>query len=103
MWLYDGHVVDCIVERKKADDLVSSLHDGRYREQKYRLRKSGFKNINYLFEGHLTGSNNRSEREVESALLNTRIRDGFRVVRVNSISESAKYIAFLTEELRMRT
>jgi crossover junction endonuclease MUS81 len=49
VWLYDGKVLDYIVERKKADDLVSSIFDGRYKEQKYRLRGSGFTNIYYLF------------------------------------------------------
>ena len=55
MWEYDRQILDYVVERKKADDLMSSIFDGRYKEQKYRLKSSGFSNVYYLFEGHLTG------------------------------------------------
>ncbi|KAL8976092.1 MAG: hypothetical protein Q9205_007839, partial [Flavoplaca limonia] len=33
--------LDYIVERKRLDDLISSIKDGRFHEQKFRLRKSG--------------------------------------------------------------
>jgi crossover junction endonuclease MUS81 len=76
--------------------LLSSIFDGRYKEQKYRLKNSGFTNIYYLFEGHLTGVNAMSEREVASALLKTRVKDQFKVVQVKSITESVKFLSFLT-------
>jgi crossover junction endonuclease MUS81 len=56
MWEYEGQVLDYVVERKKADDLISSIHDGRYKEQKYRLKNSSFNNIFYLLEGHLSSN-----------------------------------------------
>jgi hypothetical protein len=43
-------------------------------------------NIYFLFEGHLTGMNAKSEREVEGALMTTRIRDKFKVVKVVNIT-----------------
>ncbi len=64
MWEYNGQILDYVVERKKADDLISSIHDGRYKEQKFRLKNSGFKTVYYLFEGHLSGSFAKHEREV---------------------------------------
>lgn len=45
-------MLDFIVERKKADDLASSIIDGRYKDQKYRLKNSGISNIYYIYEGH---------------------------------------------------
>ena len=96
MWDYEGQILDYVVERKKADDLVSSIHDGRYKEQKYRLKNSGFSNVVYLLEGHLTAGFAKSEREVESAVLKTRVKDGFKVVTVNNITESARLISFVT-------
>ncbi|RUS35435.1 hypothetical protein BC938DRAFT_483536 [Jimgerdemannia flammicorona] len=38
----DGHefVLDIVIERKTVSDLDSSIIDGRYKEQKYRLHKS---------------------------------------------------------------
>lgn len=92
-------MLDYVVERKKADDLLSSIFDGRYKEQKYRLRNSGFGNVYYLFEGHLTGANATSEKEVTSALLKTRVKDGFKVVKVQSITESVKFLSFMTESI----
>ena len=38
-----------IYERKTINDLISSVKDGRYKEQKQRLL-SNFQNINYIIE-----------------------------------------------------
>ncbi|NWU88234.1 MUS81 endonuclease, partial [Onychorhynchus coronatus] len=43
-------VLDVVVERKSAADLGNSLRDGRYREQKFRLRRSGLRCPIYLLE-----------------------------------------------------
>lgn len=51
-FVYDGKVLDYVIERKKADDLSASIIDGRYKEQKYRLKNCGAKNIIYLYEGY---------------------------------------------------
>ena len=52
LWVYDGKVLDYIIERKKADDLAASILDGRYKDQKYRLKNCGISNIYYVYEGH---------------------------------------------------
>lgn len=39
-----------VCERKRLDDLAMSIRDGRFSEQKNRLRKSGLKNVYYLVE-----------------------------------------------------
>jgi hypothetical protein len=44
-------VLDCIVERKTVNDLASSIVDGRYEEQKGRLKGCGIFNCVYLVEG----------------------------------------------------
>jgi ERCC4-type nuclease len=44
-------VLDCIVERKTINDLASSIVDGRYEEQKGRLKGCGVFNCVYLVEG----------------------------------------------------
>jgi ERCC4-type nuclease len=41
------------VERKTVTDLSDSIKDGRYYEQKGRLKVSGLRNIVYLIEGPL--------------------------------------------------
>ncbi|NXV57062.1 MUS81 endonuclease, partial [Molothrus ater] len=42
--------LDVVVERKSAADLGNSIRDGRYREQKFRLRRSGLRCPLYLLE-----------------------------------------------------
>jgi crossover junction endonuclease MUS81 len=46
-------VLPYIIERKRLDDLSSSIKDGRYHEQKFRLKNSGIKNIVYLIENNM--------------------------------------------------
>ncbi|CAF0906643.1 unnamed protein product [Brachionus calyciflorus] len=45
-------VLNYIVERKRMDDLCSSIIDGRYKEQKFRLKKSGITYAVYLIEDY---------------------------------------------------
>jgi hypothetical protein len=47
-------VLDCLVERKRVSDLVSSIRDGRYHEQRARLKKTQLKRILYIIEGPVT-------------------------------------------------
>lgn len=43
-------VLDFIIERKRMDDLASSICDGRFREQKHRMKQSGLGHVIYLIE-----------------------------------------------------
>lgn len=43
-------VLNYVCERKRLDDLAMSIRDGRFSEQKNRLKKSGLKNVYYLVE-----------------------------------------------------
>lgn len=40
------------MERKTVGDLLGSISDGRYEEQKTRLRMSGLESITYIVEGN---------------------------------------------------
>lgn len=44
-------VLDFICERKRMDDLHSSIRDGRYEEQKFRLAQTGLSHVLYVIEG----------------------------------------------------
>lgn len=48
---YVDYVLDFICERKTADDLAASIIDGRYDEQKFRLKNCDINNVIYLIEG----------------------------------------------------
>ena len=78
-WIYkdqlDGeeYMIDFIIERKTLNDLSASIMDGRYNEQKYRLKNSPYKNIYYLFEG--TELNTHSNTNISKDSINTAINN----------------------------
>ncbi|XP_063499165.1 crossover junction endonuclease MUS81 isoform X3 [Symphalangus syndactylus] len=94
-------VLDHIVERKRLDDLCSSIIDGRFREQKFRLKRCGLEHRVYLVEEHGSVHNlSLPESTLLQAVTNTQVIDGFFVKRTADIKESAAYLALLTRGLQ---
>ncbi|XP_072616381.1 crossover junction endonuclease MUS81 isoform X3 [Vulpes vulpes] len=90
-------VLDHIVERKRLDDLCSSIVDGRFREQKFRLKRCGLGHRVYLVEEHGSAHHlSLPESTLLQAVTNTQVIDGFFVKRTADIKESAAYLALLT-------
>ena len=87
-----------IFERKTLNDLASSICDGRYKEQSYRLNETNVSNHNivYLIEGNLENYKQKFNRIDKSALYSSIVSlhcfKGFSVLRSNSINETAEYI-----------
>ena len=93
-------VLDTIVERKRMDDLAGSIVDGRFREQKFRLKNCGLKNPVYLVEKH--GSLDHlpvPEATLRQAITNTQVIDNFFVKETSDIYDSANFITQLTSHL----
>jgi len=94
-----------IIERKTLRDLASSIIDGRYNEQSFRLNQIEIPNHNiiYLIEGNLFHYKPIS-RISKSALLSSMITlnyvKGFSVFRTFNIQETAEYILKFTEKLK---
>lgn len=92
-------VVYCLIERKTICDLLSSIRDGRYSEQKSRL-KSNFnvKNILYIIEDYESFSqlNNKS---LESALLNTIFRDDIKIMFSKNLYDTSDIILRLSQQI----
>ncbi|XP_059958799.1 crossover junction endonuclease MUS81 isoform X3 [Mesoplodon densirostris] len=94
-------VLDHIVERKRLDDLCSSIIDGRFREQKFRLKRCGLGRRVYLVEEYGSVRNlSLPEGTLLQAVTNTQVIDGFFVKRTADIKESAAYLALLTRGLQ---
>jgi ERCC4-type nuclease/predicted transcriptional regulator len=93
----DELVLGYIIERKRLDDLVTSIKDGRFTEQKTRLKKSGVDKVIYVVEVY-----NREEVErfgpqaIQTALSSTQIQDGIFLKRTNSIDETIDYLVSAT-------
>jgi len=98
-----------LIERKSINDLASSIVDGRYKEQSYRLFHTNIPNHNivYLIEGKITELNRRFSRIKPNALYSSMIVlqyfKGFSVFRTMSIQESANYIVRITDKIMRET
>ncbi|XP_016041736.2 crossover junction endonuclease MUS81 isoform X2 [Erinaceus europaeus] len=94
-------VLDHIVERKRLDDLCGSIIDGRFREQKFRLKRCGLGRRVYLVEEHGSAhSLSLPASTLLQAVTNTQVIDGFFVKCTADIKESAAYLALLTRGLQ---
>ncbi|XP_018021203.1 crossover junction endonuclease MUS81 isoform X1 [Hyalella azteca] len=93
-------MLPCIVERKRMDDLASSIKDGRCREQKHRLLQCGIDTAIYLVE---TAGQHRAGLPLSTchqAVANTNVVDGLLVKWTADYKESAGYLTLLTRILQ---
>ena len=98
----DEVVLDWIVERKRLDDLIASIKDGRFHDQKFRLRKSGLKNVIYLIEEFSLSAENadRYIEAVQTAIASTQVVNGYFVKQTQHLTDSVLYLARLTKMLK---
>lgn len=103
----DEIMLDWIIERKRLDDLIGSIKDGRFHEQKFRLRRSGIKNVIYLVEEfsavhHDTGSGSamKYQEMVASAIASTQVVNGYFMKKTRNLDDSIRYLARMTLLLR---
>ncbi len=95
-------VLEHILERKRLDDLISSIKDGRFREQKFRLHKSGIKNVVYLVEAYSLSAE-KSEKygdAVESAIASMQVVDDVFVKQTSKLDDTVAYLARMTKTLK---
>ena len=104
--IYVNNKLFIVIERKTIKDLVSSIKDGRYREQKLRLKslvsKEQNKNVKiiYLIEGKMLGKKKCSipNSTIWSTMCKLMMRDNFIVFRTKSIKESVNFIKTMAEK-----
>jgi crossover junction endonuclease MUS81 len=103
----DGKEDVLIIERKSVSDLLSSIKDGRYEEQSYRLNGLQHHNHNivYLIEGDVNKVNRfKSDSSVEkltlySAMFSLNYYKGFSVFRSFSLEETANILCNMAYKL----
>ena len=99
-----------IVERKRLDDLWQSVKDGRYEEQKFRLKGCGLTHLHYLIEDYKTkrefwgragGAGGFVTPEaIEQAIANTAVQEGFVIKRTEDQKGTIEYLTLITRLLR---
>ena len=88
-----------IIERKTMEDLASSIQDGRFKEQKFRLKQSGLCRPIYLVEEHRSANLSLPLSTCRQACLNTQIIDRFTLKFTADQRESAAYLTVMTRYL----
>lgn len=90
-----------IIERKTMKDLIASVNDGRYREQKKRLLETGLigNRIIYLLEGSMNDIPGNM-KTLFGMIINTLFRDNISVLRLENIEDTIYFIKRLVEKLK---
>ena len=94
-----------IFERKSLNDLLSSIKDGRYTEQSFRLSQSPLDNhsIYYVIEGNIsefiTKNNETTRKMLFSSMLSLSYVKGFSLLRASGWLETAEFIIRFMEKL----
>lgn len=103
----DEVMLDWILERKRLDDLIGSIKDGRFHEQKFRLRRSGIKNVIYLIEefnvthaSAESGGASKYQEMTASAIASTQVVNGYFLKKTKTLDDSIRYLARMTRLLR---
>jgi len=95
-----------IIERKSIKDLMSSIKDGRYKEQSYRLNAYNIHNHNiiYLIEGITSGfgyipDNRVNINTIYSSMCELLCYKGYSLLKTNSINESCEIIIRFADKI----
>ncbi|CAG2178749.1 unnamed protein product, partial [Oppiella nova] len=96
-------ILDYVVERKRIDDLASSLKDRRWDEQKYRLVNSGVRKPSYIIE-YFGSQTKRGDfggikyESLDQAIANAEV-DGFSIKRCDCYDDTIRYLTLMTRYL----
>ncbi|ONH72155.1 Crossover junction endonuclease MUS81 [Pichia kudriavzevii] len=91
--------LDFIFERKRLDDLVGSITDGRYREQKQRLEKTGMKRVFYIVEEAVASDISKFADAIKTTISMNTTYSGFHTKITKNAEETLKLIVDLTNRI----
>ena len=83
-----------LIERKKMPDLSNSLYDGRYKEQKKRIKDALHPNVRkiYLIEGNSFFKTKLNKKTLNGIKINTMLRDNLHIIHVKNFQETIEFI-----------
>ncbi|CAL1540058.1 unnamed protein product, partial [Lymnaea stagnalis] len=94
-------VLNYVIERKRMDDLVSSITNGRMKEQKFRLKHCGLSEAIILIEEYGPIQNfSLPEERIKQSIVNSQIIDGFKVRFCSGPSAVVTYLSTMTRFLQ---
>ncbi|CDK27678.1 unnamed protein product [Kuraishia capsulata CBS 1993] len=89
-------ILDFILERKRLDDLLMSIRDGRFLEQKSRLSRTGIDHVYYLIEEQSSRDVSFMGDSLQTAISATITNSKFHVKRTADAEETAHFLRDLT-------
>lgn len=89
-------VLPYIVERKRLDDLAGSIKDGRFHEQKFRLKSSGIPNVTYLIEYLDVKHYGLPIQTLYKAVINSEVHNDCQVKFSDGAKETILYLSVQT-------
>ena len=106
-----GDLIESLVfERKTFADLAASIKDGRYREQKQRLKsKYPFHRITYIIEGNIKVLKEKEKNygmptsSLISSLISSRYRDGCQIIHTTSVEDTMWYLLQIRDRMGEKT
>jgi len=94
----EGALAVC-VERKTYADLLASIHDGRFREQRDRMRSTlGARRMAYVLEG-FPARVAEWDAGALTAVLHMAHRDGIAIARTADVDDTVRYVAALVQRV----
>jgi crossover junction endonuclease MUS81 len=89
-----------VYERKTVNDLLSSVKDSRYKEQKSRLL-SNYKNVNYIIEGSdiIASNNKHNQNLLTSIYFNSTYRDNIKIFFTKNINDTITFLLMLSTKI----
>ncbi|EMG45766.1 Small nuclear ribonucleoprotein E, partial [Candida maltosa Xu316] len=94
-------VLNYLCERKRLDDLCDSIKDGRFQEQKNRMKKTGIKHCYYLIE-EMTSVKDQIRDimdSIQSSMTQTMTSARFYLRRFRDIDETTAFLASNTRAI----
>lgn len=90
-----------IIERKTVNDMLASVKDGRYKEQKMRLLSSGCCDVTYIIEGDdiISSKNQRNQDLLSSIYMYSMYRDNIHMVFTRSVEDTCTFILSLCAKI----
>jgi crossover junction endonuclease MUS81 len=90
-----------IYERKTTNDLIASIKDGRYKEQKMRLKSSNANAINYVIEGdNITSTKYKNNQKIlTSVYFHTIYRDHINIFFTIDTNDTATFLLLLATKI----
>ncbi|QOU21243.1 hypothetical protein BRETT_000964 [Brettanomyces bruxellensis] len=92
--------LDFIFERKRLDDLAESIKDGRFREQKSRLDKTGLQRIMYIIEEQMSSDISRFSDAIQTSMSMAVTYSNFHLKRTKDSDDTVKLLAMIHKQVQ---